>query len=314
MVPVSPTIAWAAILGVGVGLGLWIIVGRVPRLARPRLAARVAPSLLDMSDEARRFVYRPAVDPLPVIGVLAEPALRAFQSLFGSVLGVAGRTAHLLRRAGDERSVEAHRLRQMLWTVAGGALGGAAAVGIGLAHGPAATAIALPVLGAGGGLVGVDSWLRRRGARRVARIESELPTVLEFLALSMSAGESIHDALRRVSGVASGALADEFRRVTAEVAVGVPLAVALARVADELRIPSLTRSLAHIVAALDRGTPLAELLRTQAGDARDEARRELIEAAGRKEIAMLVPLVFLILPVTIAFAVFPGLLVLQTQL
>jgi len=38
------------------------------------------------------------------------------------------------------------------------------------------------------------------------------------------------------------------------------------------------------------------------------ARRWL---AGRKEIAMLVPLIFLILPVTVAFALFPGYLVLQ---
>lgn len=314
MVPVTPSIAWAVACGVGVGLGLWSLVSRFPRFARPRLAARVAPSLLDVSAEARRFTYRPSVDPLPVVGVLVEPALRAFQTVFGGVLGVAGRTAYALRRAGDERSVEAHRLRQMLWTAGGAAAGGAAAVTVGLAHGPAATAIALPVLGAGAGLVALNMLLTRSGGRRVARIESELPTVLEFLALSVSAGESIHDALRRVAGVASGALAEEFRGVTAEVAVGVPLAVALARVADELRIPALTRSLAHIVAALDRGTPLAELLRAQAGDARDEARRGLIEAAGRKEIAMLVPLVFLILPVTIAFAVFPGLLVLQTQL
>lgn len=310
----TPALAWAVVLGVGIGLGLWSLLGRLPRFARPRLAARVAPSLLDVSAEARRFTYRPSVDPLPVVGVLVAPALQAFQTLFGGVLGVAGRTAHLLRRAGDGRSVEAHRLRQMLWTVGGAAAGGVAAVVVGLAHGPAATAVALPVLGAGAGLVGLDTVLARAGARRVARIESELPTVLEFLALSVSAGESIHDALRRVAAVASGALADEFRRATAEVAVGVPLAVALARLADELRIPALTRSLAHVVAALDRGTPLAELLRAQAGDARDEARRALIEAAGRKEIAMLVPLVFLILPVTIAFAVFPGLLVLQTQL
>ena len=44
---------------------------------------------------------------------------------------------------------------------------------------------------------------------------------------------------------------------------------------------------------------------------RDAAKRDLIEFAGRKEIAMLVPLIFLILPVTVAFALFPGYLVLQ---
>ena len=66
-----------------------------------------------------------------------------------------------------------------------------------------------------------------------------------------------------------------------------------------------------IAAALERGTPLAEVLRAQAQDSRDQAKRELLESAGRKEVAMLVPLVFLILPTTIAFAVFPALLVLQ---
>lgn len=39
---------------------------------------------------------------------------------------------------------------------------------------------------------------------------------------------------------------------------------------------------------------------------REMGRRELMEAAGRKEIQMMVPLVFGILPLTVIFAVFPG--------
>ena len=58
---------------------------------------------------------------------------------------------------------------------------------------------------------------------------------------------------------------------------------------------------------MQRGTPLAEVLRAQAQDVREEGRRALMEAGGRKEIAMMVPVVFLILPVTVLFAVFPGL-------
>ena len=75
-------------------------------------------------------------------------------------------------------------------------------------------------------------------------------------------------------------------------------------------LPALTRTVDQLVGALERGTPLVEVFRAQAHDSRDDAKRQLIEAAGRKEVAMLVPLVFLILPVTIAFAFFPGLLVL----
>jgi tight adherence protein C len=52
---------------------------------------------------------------------------------------------------------------------------------------------------------------------------------------------------------------------------------------------------------------LADVLRAQAADVRDSAKRELMEAAGRKEIAMMVPLVFGVLPLTVIFAVYPGL-------
>jgi tight adherence protein C len=69
-----------------------------------------------------------------------------------------------------------------------------------------------------------------------------------------------------------------------------------------------------VTGALDRGTPLVEVLRAQAQDSRDDAKRRLLELAGRKEVAMLFPLVFLILPITIAFAIFPGILVLQMGL
>lgn len=39
-----------------------------------------------------------------------------------------------------------------------------------------------------------------------------------------------------------------------------------------------------------------------------------MEAGGRKEVLMMIPVVFLILPVTVAFAVFPGLAVLRVGL
>lgn len=62
-----------------------------------------------------------------------------------------------------------------------------------------------------------------------------------------------------------------------------------------------------IAVAIERGTPLAEVLRAQAQDVRDNAKRDLMEVAGKKEIAMLAPVVFFILPLTVIFAVFPGL-------
>ena len=43
--------------------------------------------------------------------------------------------------------------------------------------------------------------------------------------------------------------------------------------------------------AIERGTPLAEVLRAQAADVREAGKRRLLEAGGRKEIAMMVEIV-----------------------
>jgi tight adherence protein C len=71
--------------------------------------------------------------------------------------------------------------------------------------------------------------------------------------------------------------------------------------------PPITRFVDGLVVAIQRGTPLGAVLRAQAQDARVAARQSLIEQGGRREILMMVPVVFLVLPVTVLFAVFPGL-------
>ena len=135
--------------------------------------------------------------------------------------------------------------------------------------------------------------------------------MLEFLALSLSAGEGILDAVRRVSQVSGGELSRELARVVSSVNTGLPFGETLGVLARELELPPFTRCVDQILGALDRGTPLSEVLQAQAQDAREESKRELLELAGKKEVAMLFPLVFLILPITIAFAIFPGIFVLQ---
>jgi tight adherence protein C len=209
-------------------------------------------------------------------------------------------------------TVEAYRARQLLGAATGAAIG--VAIAALAAHATPASGVLLAAVVAIGVAVGAlapDQLVTRAARTRRRRIEAELPTVLEFLALALSAGEGILDALRRVARTGNGELAREFGRTVADVNSGLPVPEALIRSAESLGLPALTRTVDQLVAALERGTPLVAVLRAQAQDARDDAKRRLIEAAGRKEVAMLVPLVFGVLPVTIAFAIFPGLLVLQ---
>ncbi|WP_100363691.1 type II secretion system F family protein [Diaminobutyricimonas aerilata] len=308
----TATMSWGLVCGVVLGFGLWSLLSLVPRLSRPRLVDRVAPYVVDISVDARELVRRRPTDPLPVVGVVLVPAVDAMRRLLAPVLGGSAVVQSRLRQAGSTLSVDGYRSRQLGWGAAGAVVGVAASVVIARAQGLALpAAVAIVAVFAACGVLLRDRMLVARARRRRERMAEELPTILEFLTLSLSAGEGIHDALARVATVGRGELAVELRRTMARVHSGVPLVEALQALAADLGLAGFSRFVDHLVGALERGTPLAEVLRAQAQDARDEGKRELLELAGRKEVAMLVPLVFLILPVTVLFAIYPGLVVVQ---
>ncbi|WEO78450.1 type II secretion system F family protein [Cryobacterium sp. SO2] len=306
------TIAWGAFFGSMLGIGLWSLVSLTPRLSRPRLANRLAPYLLDVSAEARIVVGRRSVDPIPVLGTLFSPVFTALAQALAGALGGADVIARRLRQSGSARSVEAFRSEQLAWGLIGLAAALLTILGTPLGRAwPLVVQLAAPVVAATAGVVLRDSVLKRAATARLARMDSELPTILEFLTLSLAAGEGILDALRRVARSTSGELSREFAGVVGDVHAGVSVTAALTDLSRRMRLTSLTRFVDQVVGAIDRGSPLAEVLRAQAQDGREEAKRHLLEAAGKKEVAMMVPLVFLILPMTIVFAIFPGLFVLQ---
>ena len=308
----SPTLGWAALCGTVLGVGLWSLVSLVPRLSQPRLADRLAPYLLDLSAEARMLVGRRSVDPLPVLGSLFAPLLGWLTGLLSRVLGGADTIETRLRQSGSTATVEDFRFRQLVWAIGAFGIGVVLAATVPALRGlPLALQLLVPVLAALGGVVLRDAALNRAAQARLQRMTSELPTILEFLTLSLSAGEGILDALRRVSASSSGELSRELAGVVTDVHSGLPLAVALSNLARRLDLAEVTRFVDQVSGALDRGSPLAEVLRAQAQDAREQAKRALLETAGKKEVAMLVPLIFLILPMTIVYAIFPGLVVLQ---
>jgi hypothetical protein len=75
-------------------------------------------------------------------------------------------------------------------------------------------------------------------------------------------------------------------------------------VADEALATLLTQIRREILLSSVSGD--AELLRAQAADSRAAQSRRLMESAGRKDVSMLIPVVFLILPTVVVIALFPG--------
>lgn len=151
-----------------------------------------------------------------------------------------------------------------------------------------------------------DRQLTRRVRKMRRSIESEFPAVIEILMLAVSAGESPAAAFRRVAQRSSGVLSLKLRSLVSEVEYGTPFAAALDSLSKEVHSEQVRRFADAVIIASSRGTSLAETFRHAVEDARSNQRSQLITAAGKAEISMLIPIVFLILPISIGFALFPS--------
>ncbi len=305
--------AWGIALGALCGLGVWIILTTLPSFRSASLQKRVAYMVADISAQAYADVTQKSSAPLPQFDFGVAHLKARLLGLTERFAGPGDALELDLARAGSQLSVSEFRARQVTWGLWGAAAGLLVDGAVAVAVQPIALAyVIVPLLGVLVGFLSVRYFLGYASKSRVKRIEAQLPAVWEFLSLSLSAGEGLPDALRRMASIGHGDVTDEFRVVVLDVQIGIPLATALQTMGRKLRISSLSRGLEQILGALNRGTPVSAVLQAHALDAREDAKRRLLESAGQKEVAMLVPLVFLILPVTIVFAVFPGLLVIQT--
>lgn len=304
-----------ALIGLLGGIGLLLLVHH--RRARTiTLDDRLAPYLRVASSTSG--LLEPGVRSASVLTTLerlARPWMADGLRLVGRIGVSTPQLRSRLERAGRTETVEQFRAGQ----VVSGSIGIAAGLFVALAAvvGRGAHPVAALVFVALGGIAGVvvpERLLSRQARARETRLMAELPTIAELLALAVGAGEGALGALERAARTTRGELAEEIARTLADTRAGTPLTVALERLADRTALVPLTRFAEGIAVALERGTPLAEVLRAQAQDVREAGRRALMETGGRKEVAMMVPVVFLVLPVTVVFAVFPSLAVLTVGL
>jgi tight adherence protein C len=295
-----------AALGLVGALGLLLVCARAMAYRRPSLELRLAPYLRDVPAAAH---FRPAAPSAgqPVLRTLLGPPIQRAAGGLERVLGGASSVRRRLDRAGSPSSLQQFRAQQVVWGVAGFAA--AAALGVLLSSGGRGQPVALLLMCAAAAVAGVvlrDSQLSASVRRREERMLAEFPTVADLLALSVAAGEGPVAALDRVVRTCRGELSAELARVLGAVRSGTSVAAALDALARRTGLPVVARFAEGFAVALDRGTPLAEVLHAQAADVREAGRRALIETGARKEVAMMVPVVFLVLPVTVLFAFYPG--------
>jgi tight adherence protein C len=153
------------------------------------------------------------------------------------------------------------------------------------------------LVGAGLGPLLVSGQFAGERTRRFKEVSRGLPGEIDMTAMCMNAGMDFPGAIRLIVSQRTAdddVLRDEFARILAELELGHTRAVALR--AFEARVPTeaVREFVGAVVQAEEKGTPLAEVLRIQAGILR--MRRTVLaeEAASRAGVLMMIPLMMLL--------------------
>ena len=139
-----------------------------------------------------------------------------------------------------------------------------------------------------------------------SEVNEELVNILQMLSIMISAGESPMMALRYISQRSVGYIPKLIDQSFSKYESGRNLAQTLEQIAVATGSSQVRRLTNSIQIAIQRGTPILDVLNNQVQSLNKQINLALLKKSGKSEIALLIPVVFLILPVSISFAIWPS--------
>jgi tight adherence protein C len=152
----------------------------------------------------------------------------------------------------------------------------------------------------------LDRNLSKQIENRRLQMESEFPAIVEILTLAIGAGDSPISAFSRIANRSDSIFATSMRSVIAQVKSGVSFHKALDQFSQNSKSIIVRRFVDALVIAMMRGAPLVDVLQRHASEARVNHRNLILDKSGKAEITMMIPIVFLILPISVIFALWPS--------
>lgn len=160
-----------------------------------------------------------------------------------------------------------------------------------------------------GGLVGFlapDVWLTRKGRKRQAQIKRDLPETIDLLAIAVQAGMGLEAALDMVSQSIPGALGDEFYRLIQEIQLGSSRKQALQQLRQRTEVTELSSFAMALIQADAVGSPIADVLQSNASRMRLVRRQDAREMAAKLPVKLLLPMLMFIFPVLMLVIIGPA--------
>jgi tight adherence protein C len=167
------------------------------------------------------------------------------------------------------------------------------------------TLAAIPLTGYLGWQIPISN-LKNKMSKHQLGVTLTFSQVVDLISLSVSAGNSLASSLGLVSKLVDSPWDRQLDLCMQDLESGLSLVSALEGLAQRNNHPVVDKFVNAIALTLERGTPLSDLLRIQAAEVSEKLHRQLLTAAARKEVSMLIPVVFLVLPTIVIAALFPG--------
>jgi len=156
------------------------------------------------------------------------------------------------------------------------------------------------------------SWLKQLMGKitgsyvKESEVNEELVNILQMLSIMISAGESPMMALRYISQRSVGYIPTLIKQSFSKYESGNNLTQTLEYIAAATGSSAVRRLTNSIQIAIQRGTPILDVLNNQVQSLNKQINLALLKKSGKSEITLLIPVVFLILPVSISFAIWPS--------
>jgi tight adherence protein C len=182
-----------------------------------------------------------------------------------------------------------------LWVLAAGSLPGAQLI--------FATLVVTCV-----GWLGPITIVRRRARFRLARIDYELPELVDLLVLTVETGMGFAGSMQLAGERFSGPLGDEVRLALQEQSMGLPAEQALANMVERAPSDAMRSFVRSIRQGEALGVSIGQIMRSLAKEMRDRRRASAEERAQKAPIKILFPLVALIFPSIFVVLLAPAIL------
>ena len=180
--------------------------------------------------------------------------------------------------------------------------------------------------------VSIKWWMKKRWEsirrKNIEKLELELPQYLEMFHILITSGMSVLSALKilgderhgishsqgglpgkqdvRLMGHRTSVMREVIKEILASVENGTTIERSLDAAVFSAGSEQLRRFSDAVILGMERGSSMGQTLKNLIGETRNQSKILVMQRAGKAEIQLLIPVVFLILPISVMFAIWPS--------